>query len=73
MAGGFYSSAPDMLRLMDGVLRGSVLSPASRATLLRVIMKDQHYALGGRTRTELIAGKMREAAWEKPQILSTPI
>jgi CubicO group peptidase (beta-lactamase class C family) len=64
MAGGFYSSAPDMLRLMDGVLGGAVLSAASRATLLRVVMPDQHYALGGRTRVERIAGKDREAAWE---------
>jgi CubicO group peptidase (beta-lactamase class C family) len=64
MAGGFYSSAPDMLRLMDGVLAGSVLSAASRATLMRVVRPAQHYALGGRTRVETIGGKEREAAWE---------
>ncbi|WP_216643092.1 serine hydrolase domain-containing protein [Pseudoduganella dura] len=64
MAGGFYSSAPDMVRLMDGVLGGGILGPASRAALVRVIMPDQHYALGGRTRIETIAGKAREAAWE---------
>lgn len=65
MAGGFYSSAPDMLRLMDGVLGGeSVLSAAARATLLRVVMPDQRYALGGRTQVETIAGRQREAAWE---------
>ena len=64
MAGGFYSSAPDMLRLMDAVLGGHVLSPASRAELMRVVRPRQHYALGGRTRIEKIAGKLREAAWE---------
>lgn len=64
MAGGFYSSAPDMLRLMDGVLDGRILSPASRAVLMKVQMPDQRYALGGRTRVETIAGKPREAAWE---------
>jgi CubicO group peptidase (beta-lactamase class C family) len=64
MAGGFYSSAPDVLRLMDGVLGGDVLTPASRAMLTAVIMPAQHYALGGRTRIETIAGKPREAAWE---------
>jgi CubicO group peptidase (beta-lactamase class C family) len=64
MAGGYYSSAPDMLRLMDGVLAGDILSPASRATLMRVVMPDQHYALGGRTQVETIAGQAREAAWE---------
>nr|WP_314544030.1 serine hydrolase domain-containing protein [uncultured Massilia sp.] len=65
MAGGFYSSAPDMLRLMDGVLAGDrILSPASRATLMQVQRPAQHYALGGRTRVETIGGKEREAAWE---------
>jgi CubicO group peptidase (beta-lactamase class C family) len=64
MAGGFYSSAPDMLRLMDGVLNGSILSPASRTTLMKVQMPGQRYALGGRTQVEKIAGQLREAAWE---------
>lgn len=64
MAGGFYSSAPDMVRLMDAVLGGHVLTPASRAELLRVVMPQQHYALGGRIRTATIGGKRREAAWE---------
>jgi CubicO group peptidase (beta-lactamase class C family) len=64
MAGGFYASAPDMLRLMDGVLGGQILSTDARQVLMRVQMPDQHYALGGRTRVEHIAGQMREAAWE---------
>ena len=64
MAGGFYTSAPDLLRLMDGVLSGDALSTSSRQTLMRVNMPDQHYALGGRTRVETIGGKSREAAWE---------
>jgi len=64
MAGGFSSSAPDMLRLMDSLLNGAILTPASRATLMKVNMPDQHYALGGRTRVETIAGSAREAAWE---------
>lgn len=64
MAGGFYSSAPDMLRLMDGVLNGGILSPASRGLLMKVQMPGQRYALGGRTQVETIAGQAREAAWE---------
>nr|WP_308632538.1 serine hydrolase [Massilia sp. YIM B02763] len=65
MAGGFYSSAPDMLRLMEGVLGGDrILTPASRATLMRVHRPAQRYALGGRTQVETIADKEREAAWE---------
>jgi hypothetical protein len=49
---------------MHGVLDGDVLSPASRQKLMRVNMPEQHWALGGRTRVETIAGKAREAAWE---------
>lgn len=64
MAGGFYTTAPDLLVLMDAVLDGRYLSPASRKTLMTVLMPDQHYALGGRVRIERIAGKEREVAWE---------
>jgi len=64
MAGGFYASAPDLLKLMDAVLDGHVLSAASRKTLTTVLMPDQHYALGGRVRSETIGGKQRLAAWE---------
>lgn len=31
---------------------------------MHVNMPQQHYALGGRTRVAMIAGKEREAAWE---------
>lgn len=64
MAGGFYASAPDLLKLMDAVLDGKVLSADSRKALMTVLMPDQHYALGGRVRTETIGGKERVAAWE---------
>ncbi len=64
MAGGFYASAPDLLKLMDAVLDGEMLSADSRKMLMTVLMPDQHYALGGRVRTETIGGTEREAAWE---------
>lgn len=64
MAGGYYATAPDLLKLMDGVLDGRLLKPASRRALLTVLMPDQHYALGGRVKTPTIAGEAREAAWE---------
>jgi CubicO group peptidase (beta-lactamase class C family) len=64
MAGGFYTSAPDLLTLMDAVLDGKLLGAASRKVLMTTLMPDQHYALGGRVRIEKIAGKEREAAWE---------
>lgn len=53
-----------MLRLMDGVLNGSILSPVSRTALMKVQMPGQRYALVGRTQVETIAGQVREAAWE---------
>jgi CubicO group peptidase (beta-lactamase class C family) len=64
MAGGFYTTAPDLLRIMDAVLDGDFLRPASRRALTTTIMPDQHYALGGRVRVERIGGQDREAAWE---------
>jgi len=63
MAGGYYSSAPDMLKLMEAVLGGRYLSAASRKALLTVAMPEQHYALGGRVRIEQIGGKLRAAVW----------
>lgn len=64
MAGGYYTSAPDLMTLMDAVLDGRLLSPASRKALMTTQMPDQHYALGGRVRIEKIGGRAREAAWE---------
>jgi CubicO group peptidase (beta-lactamase class C family) len=59
MAGGFYSTAPDMLKLMDAVYSGRLLSPASRQAFVTVLMPDQHYALGGRYRLRTYAGRER--------------
>lgn len=64
LAGGYFTSASDMFRLMDGLFEGKILSPEATATLMTVIRPAQHYALGGRTRTESIAGKERSVASE---------
>lgn len=64
MAGGFYTTAPEMLKIMDAVIHGKVLSEASRAQLLRVRMPEQHYALGGRIRTRILRGREEEVVWE---------
>lgn len=64
MAGGYYTSAPDLMRLMNAVLDGKLLGPASQKALMTVLMPDKHYALGGRVRVEKIGGQDREAAWE---------
>ncbi|NOK20948.1 serine hydrolase domain-containing protein [Corallococcus carmarthensis] len=50
-AGGFYSTADDMLRLNHGVLSGNLLSPASKKALLTIERPESAYALGGRVRT----------------------
>lgn len=64
MAGGYYTSAPDLMTLMSAVLDGNFLRPASRRALTTILMPDQHYALGGRVRVASIGGREREAAWE---------
>jgi CubicO group peptidase (beta-lactamase class C family) len=64
MAGGFYTSADDMLRILDGLFSGKLLSPPMVTTLLRVVRPSQSYALGGRTKLLKVAGKQRLVAWE---------
>lgn len=57
MTGGYYTSAADMLKLMDGVLDGEILTAESRKTLMATLMPEQHYALGGRVRELAVGGK----------------
>lgn len=64
MAGGYYTSANDMFRLLNGLFAGEILAPPQLAALLKVIRPAQHYALGGRTRDMAIGGIQRTVAWE---------
>jgi CubicO group peptidase (beta-lactamase class C family) len=64
MAGGFYSSAPDMLRLMDGVLGGELLSPSFARGLAARRHAGPALRAGRSHAHRDIAGKAREAAWE---------
>ncbi|MDB5438729.1 MAG: Beta-lactamase [Caulobacteraceae bacterium] len=59
MVGGFYSTAPDMLKLMNKVYSGGLLSRSSLKAFTTVLMPDQHYALGGRYRLKTYAGRER--------------
>lgn len=61
--GGFYATADDVLRLLDGVYDGRLLSPASRDALWRVNVADQGYAYGGRVRTRRIDGVPHRISW----------
>ena len=60
-AGGFYSTADDMLRLTHGVLSGKLLSTESRKALLTIEHPESAYALGGRVRT--FASKKRPSPY----------
>jgi CubicO group peptidase (beta-lactamase class C family) len=64
LAGGFYASAHDLFVLLDGIVAGRLLSPGSIRILMSVERPDQHYALGGRTKTLTFAGKDHPVAWE---------
>ncbi|MBW8747018.1 MAG: beta-lactamase family protein [Acidobacteria bacterium] len=64
MVGGFYSNAPEMLRILDAVDKEKILSKASTERLFTLRMPEQHYALGGRVRTRTLHGKERTVIWE---------
>lgn len=63
-AGGFYSTAADLLRAAHGVFDGDLLSPAARAEMVKVAVPEQHYALGGRVAEVRIDGQIRRGGWE---------
>ncbi|WP_263409495.1 serine hydrolase domain-containing protein [Terriglobus tenax] len=64
MAGGFYTNAPEMLRILDAVDSGKILSHTSTERLFTIRMPQQHYALGGRVRMRTLAEKERAVLWE---------
>jgi CubicO group peptidase (beta-lactamase class C family) len=64
LAGGFYTSANDLFAVMNGLFGGKLLSVESTRTLMTVERPDQHYALGGRTKTLTFNGKDHPVAWE---------
>lgn len=63
-AGGFYSTAADLLRAAHGVFDGDLLSPAARAEMLKIAVPEQHYALGGRVAEVRIEGRVQRGGWE---------
>jgi D-alanyl-D-alanine carboxypeptidase len=46
MAGGYYCSAEDLLRLIDAVTNGNLLSSRAKEEPFRVRWPKEHYALG---------------------------
>ncbi|RZJ43950.1 MAG: class A beta-lactamase-related serine hydrolase [Brevundimonas sp.] len=63
-AGGYYSTASDLLRFAHRVHDTDFLSRASRDALTTVEVASDNYALGGRMRTVVIGGVDVRCAWE---------
>ncbi|WP_439472887.1 serine hydrolase domain-containing protein [Brevundimonas sp.] len=63
-AGGWYSTAADLLGFAHRVYDTRFLSAASRAALTTIEVASDSYALGGRVRTVSIGGTDVRAAWE---------
>jgi CubicO group peptidase (beta-lactamase class C family) len=63
-AGGYFSTAQDMLRFGHAVYDSGFLSRASRLALTKVEVASDSYALGGRVREVAIGSRKRIAAWD---------
>lgn len=63
-AGGFCSTADDLLHAASGVFDTPLLTPSSRADMLTITVPKQHYALGGRVAQLATPYGTRRAAWE---------
>ena len=62
-AGGVYSTAPDLLRLLDALDRGAILSDASLRRLRTVHWGAEGYAYGGHVAKVDVAGRPQPALW----------
>jgi CubicO group peptidase (beta-lactamase class C family) len=63
-AGGYFSTASDLLKAAHLIFDTGFLSPASQASLRTIEVASDRYALGGRVRTLWIDGKPYLAGWE---------
>jgi D-alanyl-D-alanine carboxypeptidase len=63
-AGGYFSTAPDLLRFARLTYGGGFLSAASRAALTHVEVPSDSYALGGRVRQLALGARKADAAWD---------
>jgi CubicO group peptidase (beta-lactamase class C family) len=63
-AGGYFSTASDLLKAAHQIFDTGFLSPASQASLRTVEVASDNYALGGRIRTLWVDGKPYPAGWE---------
>ena len=63
-SGTLYSTAADLARLAEAVYDTPLLTAASRIELSRVVVPNEHYALGGRVKMMDLGGRKRMVAWE---------
>ena len=63
-AGGYFSTASDLLKAAHLIFDTGFLSPASQKSLRTIEVASDHYALGGRIWTLAIGGKSHPAGWE---------
>jgi hypothetical protein len=63
-AGGYISTARDLLKAAHGVFDNGFLSMASLRALLSKRVEEDEYALGGRVKFLPLDGKVASIAWE---------
>jgi CubicO group peptidase (beta-lactamase class C family) len=63
-AGGYFSTALDLLKAAHAIFDTDFLAPASQAALRTIEVASDSYALGGRVRTLWVDGKPYPAGWE---------
>jgi CubicO group peptidase (beta-lactamase class C family) len=63
-AGGYFSTASDLMKAAHAIFDTGFLAPASQTALRTVEVDSDSYALGGRIRTLWVDGKPYPAGWE---------
>jgi CubicO group peptidase (beta-lactamase class C family) len=63
-AGGYFSTAGDLLKAAHLIFDTGFLSASSRTQLRTIEVASDNYALGGRVRTLVIDGQPHAAGWE---------
>jgi CubicO group peptidase (beta-lactamase class C family) len=67
-SGGYYGTAPDLLRAARGVYGSGLLSATARKALTTVLVPEEDYALGGRVKSLDIGGRSQPFAWETGRV-----
>ncbi|MFZ6723361.1 serine hydrolase domain-containing protein [Undibacterium sp. Ji49W] len=63
-AGGYYSTADDLIKAAQAIFNQGFITPASLAQLTHIEVDSESYALGGRVKNLQIAGQTHRFGWE---------